>query len=53
MTQIDIEISRYEANLSKAIEKKLPEGVIQQYRQYLNRKTKEKEQQLANRLASY
>ena len=53
MTQIDIELTRYEANLSRAVERKLPEAVIQQYHQYIIRKTEEKEQQLENRLAKY
>lgn len=44
MNQIDIELSRYKANLSRAVERKLPEAVIQQYRQYIIRKTAEKEQ---------
>ena len=44
MKQIDIEISRYEANLARAKERQLPNAVIQQYRQYLIRKIEEKEQ---------
>lgn len=46
MNRIDVEISRYEANLTRAIEKKLPEGVINQYRQYIMRKIEEKQQLL-------
>lgn len=53
MTQIDLELSRYKANLSRAVERNLPEAVIQQYEQYISRKTLEKQQQLENRLEKY
>ena len=44
MNKIDIEISRFKAKLSRAVERKLPEAVIQQYNQFLIRKTAEKQQ---------
>ena len=44
MNKIDIELSRYKDKLSKAVERKLPAAVIQQYSQYIIRKTAEKEQ---------
>ena len=53
MNQVDIELSRYKANLSRAVDRKLPKAVIQQYEQYIMRKTEERKQQLENRLAQY
>jgi hypothetical protein len=44
MKQIDIEILRYKKNLARAVERKLPRAVIQQYSKYIIRKMEEKQQ---------
>ncbi len=38
MSQLDIEISRYEDKLLNAVLNKLPESVIQQYNKFLDQK---------------
>ncbi len=44
MSQLDIEIKRYEERLFSAVKNNLPEVIIQQYNQFLGQKLSEKKQ---------
>ena len=48
MSQLDIEISRYEDMLLRAVLIKLPEAVIQQYNRILDQKLSQKTAQKEN-----
>ncbi len=42
MQQLDIEISRYEEKLLRAVARNLPDAIIQQYNNFLARKLSER-----------
>jgi hypothetical protein len=42
MQQLDIEISRYEEKLLRAVARNLPDAIIQQYNNFLERKLSER-----------